>query len=483
MALQTENSPSTPSAQVVGNAFVEQYYHILHHSPEAVYRFYQESSVLSRPDSNGVMISVTTMQVVILKNYSGLTLTYIDNIAPLRLRVGINEKIVSFDYKDYKAEIKTADAQKSYKDGVTVFVTGCLTGKDNLRRKFAQSFFLAPQDNGYFVLNDVFRYVEDDEPLDDHAINGVEDVKSVTLTPDREPTHIADRLAMDPEVLEDQNVVEISYDTSEQGQQLAVETEAVQSQAHSNGNDVSAAVESSLSSVQDDAPKKSYASIVKVARGSSGPTKVYVPTNTIKVVPEKTENQSLGLIVLPSVPEASALSSVGTPESSNTQEEVEGHSIYISNLPFSLTVEQLDLEFQKFGPIKHGGIQVRNNKQQGYCFGFVEFESLNSMNSAIQASPVTIGGRKAVVEIKRTTTRVGSSGRGRFSAGRGVYRNDSFRSRGGNYGGGRGFVRNEYGSRGDFSGRGRGPAGRGEGYQPGRGRGGRLGGTRQNVSS
>lgn len=98
---------------------------------------------------------------------------------------GINEKIVSFDYKDYKAEIKTADAQKSYKDGVTVLVTGCLTGKDNLRRKFAQSFFLAPQDNGYFVLNDVFRYVEDDEPLDDHAINGVEDVKSVTLTPDR----------------------------------------------------------------------------------------------------------------------------------------------------------------------------------------------------------------------------------------------------------------------------------------------------------
>lgn len=28
-------------------------------------------------------------QVVILKNYSGLTLTYIDNIAPLRLRVVI----------------------------------------------------------------------------------------------------------------------------------------------------------------------------------------------------------------------------------------------------------------------------------------------------------------------------------------------------------------------------------------------------------
>ena len=52
-----------PSAQVVGNAFVEQYYHILHQSPEVVYKFYQDSSVLSRPDSDGVMTSVTTMQV------------------------------------------------------------------------------------------------------------------------------------------------------------------------------------------------------------------------------------------------------------------------------------------------------------------------------------------------------------------------------------------------------------------------------------
>ncbi|XP_062151039.1 nuclear transport factor 2-like isoform X3 [Alnus glutinosa] len=461
MALQTENPPAAPSAQLVGNAFVEQYYHILHHSPESVYRFYQDSSVLSRPDSNGVMTSVTTMQ-------------------------GINEKIISLDYKDYKAEIKTADAQKSFNDGVTVLVTGCLTGKDNLRRKFAQSFFLAPQDNGFFVLNDVFRYVEDDKPLDDHAVHGVDDVTTVPLTPDREPIHISDPPATDPEtstVEEDQNVVEKSHDPSQHERLLAIEKEAVpQPKSHSNGNDVSTAVEPSSSPGQDDAPKKSYASIVRVTKGSSGLTKVYVPTNTIKAVPKTPENQSIGLVVPTSVLEASAPSSVGTPESSNTQEEVEGYSIYIRNLPLGVTVEQLDLEFKKFGPIKQGGIQVRNNKQQGYCFGFVEFHSLNSMNSAIQASPITIGGRKAVVEIKRTTTRVGSSGRGRFSSGRGSYRNDSFKSRG-NYGGVRGFSRNEYGSWGDFSGRGRGSVGRGEGYQQGRGRGGRPSGPKQNVSS
>jgi len=94
---------------------------------------------------------------------------------------GINEKILSLNFKEFKAEIKTADAQKSHKEGVTVLVTGCLTGKDNLRRKFAQSFFLAPQDNGFFVLNDVFRYVEDPEPSEPHPVNGDDGPIAVTV--------------------------------------------------------------------------------------------------------------------------------------------------------------------------------------------------------------------------------------------------------------------------------------------------------------
>lgn len=63
MAPRAAGPPFAPSAEVVGNAFVEQYYKILHHSPEIVYKFYNDCSVLSRPDDNGVMTSVTTMEV------------------------------------------------------------------------------------------------------------------------------------------------------------------------------------------------------------------------------------------------------------------------------------------------------------------------------------------------------------------------------------------------------------------------------------
>lgn len=72
----------------------------------------------------------------------------------------IDEKILSLEFKDYRAEIKTVDAQESYSGGVLVLVTGYLTGKDNIKRNFTQTFFLAPQEKGYFVLNDMFRYVE-----------------------------------------------------------------------------------------------------------------------------------------------------------------------------------------------------------------------------------------------------------------------------------------------------------------------------------
>lgn len=81
-----------------------------------------------------------------------------------------------------------------------------------------------------------------------------------------EPTRSSDPLAtvQETSTLEvDQNVVEKSYDSSEPERQLAFEKEAVTlAQSHSNGNDATAAVESSSSSGQDDAPKKSYASIV-----------------------------------------------------------------------------------------------------------------------------------------------------------------------------------------------------------------------------
>ncbi|XP_022728693.1 ras GTPase-activating protein-binding protein 1-like isoform X3 [Durio zibethinus] len=433
MAMQ-EGSPAdthTPSAQVVGNAFVEQYYHILQQSPNLVHRFYQESSRLSRPDMYGNMTTVTSMQA-------------------------INEMVLSLNYEDYKAEIKTADAQDSFEKGVIVMVSGCLTGKDSVRKKFTQTFFLAPQEKGYFVLNDIFRYVEEKELQNSVPVNGIgEQASTPALTPEPE-----DPLTYPGE--EDIINGDEVCDPLDKEEGSVIEEEVVEPQNIVSQNESVAAVDSAPL-VPEDAPKKSYASIVKATKSNTATSPVYVRTNNVRAAPA--DQHSIISAKPAPAPETAVPNSDNAAESSNDNEEAEGHSIYVRNLPYNATPAQLEEAFKNFGPIKHDGIQVRSNKQR-FTFGFVEFETASSVQSALEASPITIGGRQAAVEEKRTNTRVGSSGKARYSSSKGGFRSDSFRGRG-NFGSGQGgYGRIEFRKQGEFSGRPKGPGGRyGDNYQ------------------
>ncbi|KAF7827970.1 ras GTPase-activating protein-binding protein 2-like [Senna tora] len=427
----------TPTPQMVGNAFVEQYYSILHQQPHLVHRFYHESSVLSRPEEDGSMSLVTTID-------------------------GINKKILSLDYTSFTVEILSADAQQSYKDGVMVVVTGCLTGNDNMKRKFTQSFFLAPQnDKAYFVLNDIFRYIEH-KSVEVHSApaNDAEEIAPpASFTPEPEPTHVPESIppSQTAVVDTDTNVSEEVDQPLDNGKISVTEEvvasdivkEPIQQESHPN-------TEKTSSNAQEDTPKKSFASIVNALKDNGAPFH-------IRSSPAKTVEQPR----VPTIPapEAPAPSSSLAPEKNNNDNAGKAYAIFVANLPMNATVEQLEQEFKKFGPIKHDGIQVRSNKQQGSCFGFVEFESASSMQSALEASPIMLDGRRLSIEERRA-----NNDRVRYSSGRGGFRNDNFRGRG-NFGG-RGYVRNDGEKRGEFSGRPRGNGGRngesfGRAYQNG----------------
>ncbi|KAK4356951.1 hypothetical protein RND71_022561 [Anisodus tanguticus] len=63
-------------------------------------------------------------------------------------------------------EIKTLHSLESWNDGVLVMVSGSVHVKGIDRsRKFIQTFFLGPQEQGYFVLNDIFHYVDEEQIL------------------------------------------------------------------------------------------------------------------------------------------------------------------------------------------------------------------------------------------------------------------------------------------------------------------------------
>jgi len=82
----------------------------------------------------------------------------------------IQDRIKALELLDCKVRISNVDSQASF-DNIVIQVIGETSTKGAEPKKFVQTFVLAQQPSGYFVLNDILRYVEeeaDEEPID-HA--------------------------------------------------------------------------------------------------------------------------------------------------------------------------------------------------------------------------------------------------------------------------------------------------------------------------
>ncbi|KAL8111131.1 nuclear transport factor 2-like isoform X2 [Apium graveolens] len=399
-------TPVFYDAETIGKAFAARYYYVLNYTPELAYGFYSEMSIISWPNSDGTMTSVTTLN-------------------------DIHAKIQTLSFKN-PMKIETVDAQDSFYWGIIVVVTGSFSGTDDAKWKFTQTFFLAPQGNGYFVLNDVFRCVKESGQLE---INS----KPVDCDGDNSPTAPFVTVSVVPSVTLSENRVESEMKAGnlfneEKGSGMVKET--VSERSNHIAQDGSLTVSSSDSSV-DKQENRTCASIVKVPKVAAS------KTGDLKWTPTKNSPRTPGSPNSSAEPTKSLpISDIG-PQSSNPQKSVEGYSIYIRNLPPKATVADVTEEFTKFGPINEGGVQVKIHKEYGYHFGFVEFQSLDSMQNAIKESPVTMWGRHVLVQEKKSSIRVRSTGdTGRFIPDRGNIQNRSFGTRG--YFGVGGYGRNEF---------------------------------------
>ncbi|CAI9117955.1 OLC1v1019447C1 [Oldenlandia corymbosa var. corymbosa] len=321
MEMLSYSAPDLTSrrAKVMGIAFVKQYYQLLHQQPELVHKFYRDSSFLRHADSDGTVTTITTLRA-------------------------INNKIVSFGYGNYKIEVKTAHVEDSYQASIFIKVTGCLTGTDNVPRNFTQSFFLAPQENGYFIENSCFDGIEESKPSKTssalaHAAAGV---VSVTAP-----------LTLDPES-------GLAADHSARDSVTASETEETQSD-----------------------PEVKSASRTPPMRGFD-PVWCFHSSATVAAV---NANEEAGT-------SKKAPVVARGPESIYAHKE--GNSIYIYNLAPGVTYDQVEKDLERFGRIKWVGKSQGN--QPCPRLGFVQFESFESAENAIKASPINIGGRLAVAE-------------------------------------------------------------------------------------
>ncbi|VFQ85444.1 unnamed protein product [Cuscuta campestris] len=376
------------SAETVGCAFTKQYYQVLYHQPEDTHKFYKDSSVAGWEGKDGIVHSVTTMK-------------------------GIHDMIMSSDYKDSDVEVKGVYAQDSLHESILLVVTGTLTGKDDVIRTFSHTFLLARQERGFFVLNDILRFL-DIPPSTPEAANGstinasespsssnsgflelVEDSEKTCTKAEAEVTNSEPKLNQSPE--ENQEM------TSES---LKPPPPAV------------------VSPTKDTTPKTTYleklskenksplthlVQIVRVSAsdGSLIETKTQVPTVNEPI--KKTNLQPNSVVSKPS-----------SPPSDETAENIyQSMGIYIGGLPPNTTKNELTEAVKIFGRIrKNDGVQVIDNRNEdGFTYAFVHFETEEAAHRAIEAHNITIRGKEAYITYKKSNAR-GSNGYGRAPTGR-----------------------------------------------------------------
>lgn len=131
------STSSKQNPQEVGWYFVEQYYTTLSKQPDRIHLFYNKPSQL-----------VTGIEA--------------EKVLPAVGQKAINDKIKELDIQDCKVRVLNVDSQDSL-DNIVVQVIGVMSNKSAPSKKFVQTFVLTPQINGYYVLNDIFRYLNDEE--------------------------------------------------------------------------------------------------------------------------------------------------------------------------------------------------------------------------------------------------------------------------------------------------------------------------------
>ncbi|KAH8108544.1 hypothetical protein DFH11DRAFT_1747634 [Phellopilus nigrolimitatus] len=83
----------------------------------------------------------------------------------------IHQTILQIGFQDCKVFIHSVDAQASAAGGIIIQVIGEMSNRNEAWRKFVQTFFLAEQPNGYFVLNNIFRFLKEESVEDDENAN------------------------------------------------------------------------------------------------------------------------------------------------------------------------------------------------------------------------------------------------------------------------------------------------------------------------
>ncbi|KAJ5145741.1 uncharacterized protein N7515_000305 [Penicillium bovifimosum] len=455
----TDQQKHEISKDEVGWYFVEQYYTTMSRTPEKLHLFYsRRSQHVFGTEAESVPVTVGTK--------------------------AINEKLNSLKFQDCKVRVLNVDSQASF-DNILVSVIGEISNNSEPSRKFVQTFVLAEQPNGYYVLNDIFRYMaeepeeETEQPTPAPVAEAPE--AAVAVPAQEEEAQVVGEAAVS-KVDEKLEEVEANGHVEEQPKEVVPETngapaeeapapvpavpaEVVTAEKPATP-EPSPAPEKAEIAEKEAAPApaapKTWANIAttsfaakaaaaaKAAGAQAAPAsapaaaapKAAVPAAQPAAAPAAHAEAARS----PETPSAEAGWQTAGPDHKKSQSRAGEETVlaYIKNVNEKVDASLLKQTLARFGKLKYFDVSRPKN-----C-AFVEFNEPSGYAAAVAANPHQIGSEQILVEERRPRGNAyGSNG---FPAGRG---GGAGRGRGDRTGSqGRGGFQRE--GRGSFTPRGRG---------------------------
>ncbi|KAK4742816.1 hypothetical protein SAY87_000817 [Trapa incisa] len=387
-----DSSYSGPVTAVeVGSYFVGQYYQMLKEHPDLAHQFYNELSSMVRVDGDSSESASSLLQ-----------------IHTLLMSLNLNT-----------IEIKTINTLESWNGGIVVMVSGLVKTKDfSNKRKFVQTFFLAPQEKGYFVLNDIFQFLEEEPIFQYSAGKMTEDKVNMQLNATssiHEPP--VSNFELEEEAKEYINSVNIEdnsvdeygdenpheeythdntvdeYTIPEQNQNDEFQPEHLLENVYLEDRSAHVHALSTMPVTQDVAAeepaeetrKKTYASILCVSKvphvsavSSQQSLSKQVPVASDLSYHQPTAQESSVAAFVDPEPVAEAA------EDSYMEDEGLSKSVYVRNLSSNVTEGEIADVFRSFGRIRSDGVAIKLRKDIGICYAFVEFEDIIGVHNAIK---------------------------------------------------------------------------------------------------
>ncbi|KAH8550641.1 hypothetical protein BGW37DRAFT_72043 [Umbelopsis sp. PMI_123] len=388
----TNGSQSLVTPQEIGMMFVHEYYNFLHDDPQKLHLFYNKNSSYLHGEEGDL------------------------NVKLVNGNQQIRKAITDLNLNNCMVMVSSVDSMSSANNGIIVQVLGEMSNQGTEARKFAQTFFLAEQPKGYYVLNDIFRFLREDiewendvaeeevaaveekasEPAQDQLTASNEDAQTAAV----ESTQVAEAKAEEDTSLVVPEVKEAPVSKIEESNEKAAEL--------ANG-----VVLDGSAKEQQQRPKKSKADGDKQKQKQHDRPASAAKSNAPKTWANLAANDSekWGTQVAEAKGPVASVP-VNPPKQSPQQQQQqlqnkpsksENISIFVKNVQQTMTEEQLKEAFSKFGAIKT--LTVVHAKS---C-AFLDFNNAESAHKALSQHKVNIGSAVVLAEERRP-----QGGRGQF---------------------------------------------------------------------